>query len=75
MLAIVLALLLATNTITYFIVSNKSKKITQAALDASQQSEQDLAAFKKENQDLRQELADLRYKNRELEKDLAAAKR
>ena len=75
MLAIVLALLLLTNFVTYYVMHLRTKKTLHQLSSKAEESEQALATFKDENQTLRQELADLRYKNRELEKDLAAAKR
>ncbi len=75
MLAIVLALLIVTNGVTYYLVKRQANKTTQDAHQLADQAQEQLETFKAENQSLKQEAADLRYKNRELEKDLASMKR
>ena len=75
MLAIVVALLLATNTITVLYLNQKYTKQTFKTATKLTETRATLAEQIKESQLLKQELADLKYKCKELEKDLTAAKR
>ena len=75
MLAIVIALLIISNMITFFLCKPKKSENPQLLSEQVEQLEQSLAEAGTELKDLKQALADSRYKARELEKDLAQVKR
>ena len=75
MLAIVIALLIVSNAITYFLCKPNKRDNPKLLSEQVEQLEQSLAEAGTELKDLKQALADSRYKASELEKDLAQAKR